>query len=163
MFGLSYNNKYKLKRGGSYFGKENRPKWILILTILLILVAIIIDVSTHADFNTSAQKAMVGLWAGLLGLYFIAVIVAFGIGIGITNKILHYFLMVIILLQLIFGCVSIGISKTKLSNKEYGILYGRLITIYLALFAFHIGRLFQDVSSRGVTADYKNKLDSLDD
>lgn len=137
-------------------GASKKPKWILVLTILLILIAIIIDITTHAKFNSTNQKAMVGVWSSLLGLYFLFAIVT--LVFKESSKILNILLMILTLLQLIFGAVLVGISDNELSGREQAILYGRLTTLYLALFVFHLGRYFQN-ASQGVSASYSHLED----
>lgn len=141
-------------------GASKKPKWILVLTILLILIAIIIDITTHAKFNSTNQKAMVGVWSSLLGLYFLFAIVT--LVFKESSKILNILLMILTLLQLIFGAVLVGISDNELSGREQAILYGRLTTLYLALFVFHLGRYFQN-ASQGVSVNYSSIMHEDDE
>ena len=120
---------------------------VLIVTILFILVAIIIDVAAHSQTSSTSQKAIMGLWAIMMGLYFIFVLIIF------TRKettkpskalwVLNIVATVFISLDLIWACVLVAISENDLSTKEKGKLYGNMIVLYLALISLQLHRQFK--------------------
>ena len=119
---------------------------ILIVTILFILIAIIIDVATHSQTSSTSQKAMTGLWAIMMGLYFIFVLIIFTRKETKHSKalwVLNIVATVFISLDLIWACVLVAISENDLSTKEKGKLYGNMIVLYLALISLQLHRQFK--------------------
>ena len=142
---LNINSSSQSGAGG--FDLKNR-NWVLIITILLILVAIIIDVTTHSGTSSGGQKAMLGLWASMFGLYFIFIIIIFGGKSGYEKPskfkwVLNIIAIIFITLDLIWACVLVAISDNELSGKEKGILYGRLIVLYTALITLSVNQQFK--------------------
>ena len=116
-------------------------QWSVIVTVLFILVAIIIDVTTHFNRDTPAQQAMLGLWISMLVLYFFCACVVIKDNDGCKpNTKTNIAAIIFVVLDLIWACVLIAISKNDLSGKEKGILYGRIIVLYTALISLHIGK-----------------------
>ena len=119
---------------------------VLIVTILFILVAIIIDVAAHSQTSSTSQKAMTGLWAIMMGLYFIFVLIIFTRKETKHSKalwVLNIVATVFISLDLIWACVLVAISDNQLFGKEKSILYGRLIVLYTALITLSVNQQFK--------------------
>jgi len=132
MSGL-YNKDYfntNSKYGGAPITFNSNRNWQLLFVILLVFVVIIIDVATKLKTDTDAQKAMVGLWAGMLGIFLILTLYTIGGQATKAKRNTQIVMLVFILLDLLWACVLLAISSPDLSGKEKGVLYGRLIVLY---------------------------------
>ena len=117
--------------------------WRLVLIILLVLIAVIIDVTTHSEFDSVAQKVMVGLWSSMFLIFLILSLYVLGGDNTRGRKIGAIVMTVLIVLDFIWAAVLIGISSTELSTKEKSILYGRLVLLYSIPTIITIARLIE--------------------
>ena len=142
-----FSNNSSSQDGGGLMDWIKRRNGILIVTMLFIIVAIIIDVTTHSQVSSNSQKAMMGLWAIMIGLFFFFSIYVFGGEAGYNKDkpsqskwVFSIIMLVFIILDLIWACVLVSISENELSGKEKGILYGRMILLYFALLVIQINQ-----------------------
>ena len=127
-------------------GVQNPSKAALRMTgiiILFLLVTLIITILPYIEkSDNKVKEGIYGSWIGLTVIYFVSCsfllyftnIIKGKTGFKITSIVFGIFAFI----QLILGCVLLAIENPDIDGREKGILFGKLIMLYVVLIIIHI-------------------------